>query len=77
MLVLSRKQGEVIRIGDDISVTVLEILGSKVRIGIDAPRSISIRREEIDARNLVACKAVGEMDSRSELASVCDKSRSI
>ena len=37
MLVLTRKAGEQIRIGNDIVVTVLEVLGNKVRVGIDAP----------------------------------------
>jgi carbon storage regulator CsrA len=44
MLVISRKLGEKLRIGDDVIVTVLEISGSRVVLGIDAPREISIRR---------------------------------
>lgn len=47
MLVLSRKLGESIMIGDAIKVTVVELGGDKVRIGIEAPRDIPVHREEV------------------------------
>jgi len=47
MLVLTRKSGESVLIGDDITITVLDTRGDGVRIGIDAPRGIRIQREEI------------------------------
>ena len=47
MLVLSRKCGEKIVIGDNIIVTILNIRGDKVRVGIEAPKGISIHREEV------------------------------
>ena len=47
MLVLTRKPGESIMIGSDIVVTVLEVRSDQIRIGIDAPRSISVHREEV------------------------------
>jgi carbon storage regulator len=47
MLVLTRKSNQSIMIGDDIEVTVLSITGEKVRIGIQAPRSIPVFREEV------------------------------
>lgn len=47
MLVLSRKRGEKIRISNTITVTVVEVKGDKVRIGIDAPGNIEVHREEI------------------------------
>lgn len=50
MLVLTRKPGESLRIGDDIRITVVEIDGSNIKIGIDAPRSVSIYREEVYQR---------------------------
>lgn len=47
MLALSRKENESIIIGNDVEVTVLEIKGDQVKIGIKAPKSVSIYREEI------------------------------
>ena len=47
MLILTRKSGESITIGDDVKITVVEVKGKQVRIGIDAPRSYMIPREEV------------------------------
>ncbi|OGT57647.1 MAG: carbon storage regulator [Gammaproteobacteria bacterium RIFCSPHIGHO2_12_FULL_63_22] len=47
MLVLSRHTNEKIIIGDDVVITVVEIRGEKVKIGIEAPRSTSVHREEV------------------------------
>jgi carbon storage regulator len=47
MLVLTRRAGESVMIGDDVVVTVLETRGDVVRIGIKAPRSIQVHREEV------------------------------
>ena len=47
MLVLSRKKGEAIRINDDITVTVVDIQGDKVRLGIEAPNDVAVHRQEI------------------------------
>lgn len=49
MLVLSRKAGEQILIGDDIVVTVLEVRGEGIKVGIDAPRGVRIQRQEVVA----------------------------
>src|SRR5947209_6739801 len=48
MLVLTRKAGQRLMVGEDIVVTVLSVRNGQVRIGIEAPRSVSIRREELD-----------------------------
>jgi len=50
MLILTRRAGQRILIGDDIVVSVLELEGSRVKIGIDAPSGVVILREEIEAR---------------------------
>jgi len=47
MLVLSRKKDEKIVIGDNISIMIVEIRGDKVRLGIDAPRDVSVHRREV------------------------------
>ena len=47
MLVLTRKGNQSIMIGDEIEVTVLAVMGEKVRIGIDAPRSVPVFRKEV------------------------------
>ncbi|WP_444884303.1 carbon storage regulator CsrA [Microbulbifer sp. PSTR4-B] len=50
MLILKRRIGENLRIGANVSVTVLEVKGNQVKIGISAPRSLPIHREEIYVR---------------------------
>lgn len=50
MLILTRRPGESIMIGDDVKVTILEIKGRNIRIGITAPRDVAIDREEVAMR---------------------------
>ncbi|WP_444923724.1 carbon storage regulator CsrA [Microbulbifer sp. DLAB2-AF] len=50
MLILKRRTGENLRIGANVSVTVLEVKGNQVKIGIRAPKSLSVHREEIYIR---------------------------
>ncbi len=52
MLILTRRVGETVRIGDDVSITVLGVKGNQVRLGIDAPREVAVHREEIYQRIL-------------------------
>jgi carbon storage regulator len=47
MLVLTRKLGEVIRVGDSVTVRVLEVKGNQVRLGVEAPSDVRIYREEV------------------------------
>jgi len=62
MLILSRKVNEKVLIGDDISVSIIEIRGDQVRIGVDAPKKIKVFRQEVfDAimeQNKAASKSV-------------------
>ena len=50
MLILTRRTNETLMIGDDIKITVLNVKGNQVRIGIDAPNNIAVHREEIYER---------------------------
>jgi carbon storage regulator len=50
MLILSRRVGESVIIGEDISITVLRVKGNQVRLGVNAPKSIAVQREEISER---------------------------
>ena len=47
MLILSRKINEKVMIGDDISISIIEIRGDQVRIGVDAPKSVKVFRQEV------------------------------
>ena len=47
MLILTRKEGESLRLGDDIRITVVSVKGGHVRIGVSAPREVPVHREEI------------------------------
>ena len=65
MLIITRRAGEKIRVGDDVLIEVIEVTGSTVRIGIAAPRSIPVYREEIwaavTAENAEAAKAPAQL----------------
>lgn len=79
MLVLARRVGENILIGDDIVVTVLEMSRDQVRIGIRAPRSVSVHREEVYQEILLANREAADDRPGDELvvaaASIADLPR--
>ncbi|TFD84879.1 carbon storage regulator CsrA [Cryobacterium serini] len=66
MLVLTRKLGEKILIGDDIVITVLDARGDSVRIGIDAPRGVKIQRDEVVRAVSEANVAASQIDTAAE-----------
>lgn len=72
MLVLTRKPDERILIGDDIVITVLDIRGDGVRIGIDAPRGVRIQREEVvravSEANIAAADTAPDAEERIKAA---------
>ncbi len=63
MLVLSRRANQSIVIGSDIIVRVLDIRGDQVRIGVDAPRSVTVHREEVAAEILESNRAAADVRS--------------
>lgn len=67
MLVLTRKPGEKILIGDDIVITVLDARGDSIRIGVDAPRGVRIQRDEVvravTEANLAAVEAAPDAET--------------
>lgn len=67
MLILTRRVGETVMIGDEVTVTVLGVKGNQVRVGINAPRSVAVHREEIYDR-IQREKQGGSGDSSSAAA---------
>ena len=72
MLILTRKPGESLYIGDNVKVTIVEIKGHQIRVGIDAPPELRIYREEIYLQILEENKSAAQLsaDSPSDLGSV-------
>ena len=65
MLVLSRKIGERIVIGDGIEISIVEVRGGKVRIGVEAPKDVRVHRSEVVERDLAAVPASSRSDDES------------
>jgi len=67
MLIITRRPGEKVMLGDDVVIEVIEVSGASVRIGIDAPKSIPVYREElwkaVKAENEAAAKADAKLPS--------------
>jgi carbon storage regulator len=80
MLILSRRAGESVTIGDDIKVSVVTVSGNQVRLGIEAPRAVRVLREEIflavEQENRAAAQAAGATgriaDVAKQLRRKCD-----
>ncbi len=71
MLVLTRKRGERILVGDDIVITILEIKGDAIRIGVDAPSGVRIQRHEVvEAIAEANVAAAGARDEAADLAAL-------
>ncbi|MFI3257558.1 MAG: carbon storage regulator CsrA [Spirochaetales bacterium] len=70
MLILSRKLNEKIKIGEDITLTILEIRGDQVKIGVEAPKDIKVFRQEvyesIQKENMAAATATKNLNSLSQ-----------
>ncbi len=65
MLILTRRVGETLMIGDDVTITVLGVKGNQVRIGVNAPKDVAVHREEIYQR-IQKEKTGDDIDSDSE-----------
>ena len=63
MLILTRRVGESLMIGDDVTITVLGVKGNQVRIGVDAPKDVAVHREEILNRIEAATGTAAEPDA--------------
>lgn len=72
MLVLSRRVGESIVVGDDVTVTVLEVRGDVVRVGIDAPRSVRVHRAEL-LREVESTNRAAVAPSEQEISSLAEE----
>ena len=81
MLVLSRRKDETIMIGDEVEITIVDVKGDTVRVGISAPKSVSVHRKEIylaiQAENIAAAReqAVPDKGTIGDLASLLKKKR--
>ncbi|BCY15137.1 carbon storage regulator CsrA [Actinoplanes sp. L3-i22] len=72
MLVLTRRAGESVMIGDDVVITVLEARGDVIRLGIQAPRDVQVHREEVyrelqDANRAAASPSDAEVDAITKM----------
>lgn len=67
MLILTRKIGESLLIGDDVEITVLSIRGSQVKLGVKAPKEISVHRKEIYQRIKALAEQQSDVETQAKL----------
>ena len=74
MLILSRKTDQQIKIGDDITITIIEIRGDQVKIGVEAPKNVKVFRQEvfnaIQSENKAALASVEENENKKAINAV-------
>ena len=68
MLILTRRVGETVMIGNDVTVTILGVKGNQVRVGINAPKNVAVHREEIYERIKREHQGDSQGEARSESA---------
>lgn len=73
MLALSRKKGEALMINNDIEITILEIKGEQVKIGISAPKEVPVYRKEVYIQIQEANKAASDITGVEQLANLLKK----
>lgn len=78
MLILSRKINEKIKIGDDITLTIIEVRGDQVKIGVEAPKHVKVFRQEVfeaiqEENRAAAVSAAGAQDDLSVLSGLLGK----
>lgn len=71
MLILTRRVGETLMVGDEVTVTVLGVKGNQVRIGINAPRDVAVHREEIYDR-IKAEENQGQVQEQAPIGNTLD-----
>lgn len=70
MLILTRRVGETLMVGDDVTVTVLGVKGNQVRIGVNAPKDVAVHREEIYQRVQLEKSQVSDAELADRLESM-------
>lgn len=73
MLVLGRNNGQRILIGDDIVITIVEATNGTARVGIEAPRHITVHREEIVIQDKQAAKDAARTDGKKQMAAIAER----